>query len=158
MAKSRRPPPTANCGKKPASPRSGRIRGKTHGWVTYDLPPELLGKVWGGKYRGQKQKWFLFIPELYVSAESAQKLKIEAGNLLSWDLTARQVCDLELLMNGGFNPLKGFLSQADYDGVVENMRLANGTLWPIPITLDVGQAFADKIEPGRTSRCAMPKG
>lgn len=34
--------------------------GKTHGWVTYDLPPELLGKVWGGKYRGQKQKWFLF--------------------------------------------------------------------------------------------------
>ena len=34
--------------------------GKTHGWVTYDLPPELLGKIWGGKYRGQRQKWFLF--------------------------------------------------------------------------------------------------
>jgi putative (di)nucleoside polyphosphate hydrolase len=34
--------------------------GKTHGWVTYDLPPELLGRVWGGKYRGQRQKWFLF--------------------------------------------------------------------------------------------------
>ena len=34
--------------------------GKTHGWVTYDLPPELLGKIWGGKYRGQKQKWFLY--------------------------------------------------------------------------------------------------
>jgi len=33
---------------------------KSHGWVTYDLPPELLGQVWGGKYRGQKQKWFLF--------------------------------------------------------------------------------------------------
>jgi putative (di)nucleoside polyphosphate hydrolase len=33
---------------------------KTDGWVTYDLPPELLGKVWGGKFRGQKQKWFLF--------------------------------------------------------------------------------------------------
>jgi putative (di)nucleoside polyphosphate hydrolase len=33
---------------------------KSHGWVTYDLPPELLGKVWGGKYRGQRQKWFLF--------------------------------------------------------------------------------------------------
>lgn len=33
---------------------------KTDDWVTYDLPPELLGKVWGGKYRGQKQKWFLF--------------------------------------------------------------------------------------------------
>ncbi len=34
--------------------------GKTHGWVTYDLPAELLGRVWGGKYRGQRQKWFLF--------------------------------------------------------------------------------------------------
>lgn len=33
---------------------------KTQGWVTYDLPPEMLGKVWGGKYRGQRQKWFLF--------------------------------------------------------------------------------------------------
>jgi putative (di)nucleoside polyphosphate hydrolase len=33
---------------------------KTHGWISYDLPPELLGKVWGGKYRGQRQKWFLY--------------------------------------------------------------------------------------------------
>jgi putative (di)nucleoside polyphosphate hydrolase len=35
------------------------VLGKTEDWLTYDLPPELLGKVWGGKYRGQKQKWFL---------------------------------------------------------------------------------------------------
>ncbi len=55
---------------------------------------------------------FAPIPELYVSHESALKLKIEAGSLPSWDLTARQICDLELLMNGGFNPLKGFLSEA----------------------------------------------
>lgn len=88
------------------------------------------------------------IPELFVSPESAQKLKLEAGNLISWDLTPRQVCDLELLMNGGFSPLKGFLSEADYDGVVANMRLADGSLWPMPITLDVSQAFADKVEPG----------
>ncbi|NBO21655.1 MAG: RNA pyrophosphohydrolase [Rhodobacteraceae bacterium] len=33
---------------------------KTAGWVTYDLPPDLLGRAWGGKYRGQRQKWFLF--------------------------------------------------------------------------------------------------
>jgi sulfate adenylyltransferase len=89
------------------------------------------------------------IPELYVSSDSAQKLKHEAAALPSWDLTARQVCDLELLMNGGFFPLKGFLSQADYEGVVENMRLADGTLWPIPITLDVSEAFAEKIAPGQ---------
>ena len=64
------------------------------------------------------------IPELYVSSECAVKLKLEAGTLPSWDLTPRQVCDLELLMNGGFSPLKGFLGEADYDQVVEEMRLA----------------------------------
>ncbi len=89
------------------------------------------------------------IPELYVSPESAQKLKHEAGSLPSWDLTPRQICDLELLMNGGFHPLKGFQSEADYNGTVENMRIADGTLWPIPVTLDVSQAFADKIEAGQ---------
>ncbi|GAA0291246.1 bifunctional sulfate adenylyltransferase/adenylylsulfate kinase [Rhodovulum strictum] len=89
------------------------------------------------------------IPELYVSPESAQKLKVEAGHLPSWDLTPRQICDLELLLNGGFNPLKGFLSEADYDSVVETMRLADGTLWPMPITLDISEEFAAKIEPGQ---------
>ena len=88
------------------------------------------------------------IPELYVSPESAQKLKVEAGNMPSWDLSARQVCDLELLMNGGFSPLKGFLTEADYDGVVETMRLADGSLWPMPITLDVTEKFAEGLEPG----------
>lgn len=88
------------------------------------------------------------IPELYVSADSASKLKVEAGNMRSWDLTPRQICDLELLMNGGFYPLKGFLTQADYDSVVDNMHLTTGDLWPMPITLDVSQEFADKLEPG----------
>ncbi len=89
------------------------------------------------------------IPELYVSHDSAQKLKHEAGALPSWDLTPRQICDLELLMNGGFHPLKGFMSEADYDGVVTGMRTASGALFPIPITLDVSEAFAGKVEPGQ---------
>ena len=89
------------------------------------------------------------IPELYVSYESAQKLKVEAAQLISWDLTPRQICDLELLMNGGFNPLKGFLSEEDYDSVVNTMRLANGALWPMPINLDVPEAFAEKLEIGQ---------
>lgn len=88
------------------------------------------------------------IPELYVSSEAAAALKDEAGQMPSWDLTARQICDLELLMNGGFNPLKGFLTQADYEGVVENMRLDSGALWPMPITLDVNEKFAEGLEPG----------
>jgi sulfate adenylyltransferase len=98
------------------------------------------------------------IPELYVSYESAAKLKMEAAELASWDLTPRQVCDLELLMNGGFNPLKGFLSEADYNGVVENMRLADGSLWPMPITLDVNEDFAAKVEPGQDIALRDPEG
>ncbi len=89
------------------------------------------------------------IPELFVSHDSAVKLKLEAAELPSWDLTPRQMCDLELLMNGGFNPLKGFLSEANYNGVVEDMRLADGVLWPMPITLDVSEKFAEGVAPGQ---------
>ena len=89
------------------------------------------------------------IPELFVSPDSAAKLKAAAGDMPSWDLTQRQACDLELLMNGAFTPLKGFLSEADYDGVVRDIRLADGTLWPMPITLDVSEAFAAEVEPGQ---------
>ena len=89
------------------------------------------------------------VPELYVSSDSAAKLKVAAGSLPSWDLTARQVCDLELLMNGGFYPLKGFQSQADYISTVETMRTSDGALWPIPVTLDVSGKFADGVEPGQ---------
>jgi sulfate adenylyltransferase len=76
-------------------------------------------------------------------------MKIEAANLVSHDLTQRQICDLELLMNGGFNPLKGFLSEDDYDSVVNTMRLKDGSLWPIPITLDVSEEFSKKLEIGQ---------
>lgn len=98
------------------------------------------------------------VPELYVSHESAAKLKLDAADLPSWDLTARQMCDLELLMNGGFNPLKGFLSEADYNGVVDKMRLTDGSLWPIPINLDVSEKFADQIEPGQDIALRDPEG
>jgi sulfate adenylyltransferase len=89
------------------------------------------------------------IQELFVSPDSAQKLKRDAGDMISWDLTPRQICDLELLMNGGFSPLKGFMSEEDYNGVVDNMRLADGSLWPMPVTLDVSEDFAAKVEPGQ---------
>ena len=98
------------------------------------------------------------IPELFVSYDSAAKLKIEAGELPSWDLTQRQVCDLELLTNGGFHPLKGFLGEADYDRVVAEMRLADGTLWPMPVTLDVSEAFAASVEPGQDIALRDPEG
>jgi len=89
------------------------------------------------------------IPELFAAHDSTQKLKLEAVDLISFDLSPRQICDLELLMNGAFNPLKGFLSEADYNCVVDRMRLADGTLWPMPITLDVDEKFAVGIELGQ---------
>ena len=55
--------------------------GKTHGWVTYDLPPELLGKVWGGKYRGQRQKWFLF---RFKGKDTDIKISTEHPEFAQW--------------------------------------------------------------------------
>ena len=70
---------------------------------------------------------------LIVDQAKATQLKSHSKEWPSWDLTPRQVCDLELLMSGGFSPLRGFMNRADYEGVCQNMRLADGTLWPMPI-------------------------
>lgn len=67
---------------------------------------------------------------------------------ISLTLTERQLCDLEMIMVGGFSPLDGFLNQADYESVVSRMRLANGKLWPMPIILDVDKATAKEISIG----------
>lgn len=82
---------------------------------------------------------------LLVNADRAAKLKEEAAGLPSWTLTPRQVCDVELLLTGGFSPLEGFMSRADYEGVCHEMRLNSGVLWPMPITLDVTEEFARTI-------------
>ncbi len=60
-------------------------------------------------------------------------------------LNERQVCDIELLLNGAFNPLKGFMTKKDYDSVIETMRLNSGELWPIPITLDIGEDTKESL-------------
>ncbi|MDS4059582.1 MAG: bifunctional sulfate adenylyltransferase/adenylylsulfate kinase, partial [Candidatus Contendobacter sp.] len=93
------------------------------------------------------------LKNLYLNAAEAASLKIQAQEYPSWDLTPRQLCDLELLLNGGFSPLDGFLNRVDYDRVVAEMRLGEGILWPIPITLDVSEVFADQI--GRGGRVAL---
>ena len=89
------------------------------------------------------------VPELFVENETLQISKIQASKLKSWNLTERQICDLELIMNGGFYPLTGFIGKEDYISVLENMRLTNGALWPIPVTLDVSQEFAADIKEGQ---------
>ena len=93
------------------------------------------------------------LKNLYLDAAEVAPFKAQAQAYPSWDLTPRQLCDLELLLNGGFSPLDGFLNRADYDRVVEEMRLGDGTLWPIPIALDVSEAFAGRI--GHGSRVAL---
>jgi sulfate adenylyltransferase len=92
--------------------------------------------------------------QLIAQPERIAELKAHSKQWPSWDLTPRQICDLELLLTGGFSPLRGFMTGADYEGVCHNMRLADGTLWPMPITLDVTEEFAGKLTPGR-SRVAL---
>jgi sulfate adenylyltransferase len=92
--------------------------------------------------------------QLLASPDTAAELKGHSKEWPSWDLSARQLCDLELLMNGGFSPLRGFMNRKDYEGVCHDMRLADGTLWPIPITLDVTEEFAKKLTPG-SSKIAL---
>jgi len=87
--------------------------------------------------------------DLLVNEDRATELKEASRDWPSWDLTDRQVHDLELLLTGGFSPLEGFMSRTDYEPVLEEMRLAGGTLWPMPITLDVTESFAADLEPGR---------
>ncbi len=87
---------------------------------------------------------------LLASPERVKEMKAASRDWPSWDLTPRHICDLELLMNGGFSPLKGFMTRKDYDRVCEEMRLADGALWPMPITLDVPEAFATSLKPGST--------
>ena len=86
--------------------------------------------------------------DLIVDPLRGASLKGESAAWPSWDLTPRQICDLELLLNGGFSPLRGFMARADYESVMERMRLADGTIWPIPITLDVSEQLAGRLQPG----------
>ncbi len=86
--------------------------------------------------------------DLIVDDARAAELKAASADWPSWDLTPRQVCDLELLMNGGFSPLRTFLNQADHESVCTQMRLADGTLWPMPITLDVTEEMASQLSAG----------
>ena len=91
---------------------------------------------------------------LIADPERASELKSHSREWPSWDLTPRQLCDLELLLTGGFSPLRGFMTRKDYDGVCRDMRLASGEIWPIPITLDVKEEFAKTLKPG-SSKLAL---
>lgn len=96
------------------------------------------------------------LKDLYLPDDQAEAEKERALDYPSLPLTPRQMCDVELLLNGAFSPLEGFLNKADYDSVLADMRLADGTLWPIPINLDVAKEFAEALEDG--SKVALRDG
>ncbi len=98
------------------------------------------------------------LKELLVDEPRAKELREELVCLPSWDLTQRQLWDLELLLNGAFSPLEGFLPQGDYRSVLRQMRLQDGTLWPIPITLDVTEELAEKLSKGDRLVLRHPEG
>ena len=83
-----------------------------------------------------------------ADAQEAESLKTLAGRLPSLTLSQRQLCDLEMLMTGAYAPLSGFMVSRTYDSVVENLALPDGTLWTMPIVLDVSHAFAEKLKIG----------
>ncbi len=93
-----------------------------------------------------------------AGGERVNELRTESVAWPSWDLTPRQICDLELLLNGGFSPLRGFMTRADYESVVRNMRLSDGTLWPIPVTLDVTEELAGRLRSGDWLSLRDPEG
>jgi sulfate adenylyltransferase len=95
---------------------------------------------------------------LYLPGEEAAAFRPEAAEYPTWNLTQRQLCDLKLLLNGGFSPLSGFLGEEDYEQVLGRMRLADGTLWPIPVTLDVSPKFAEALRPGQRIGLRDPEG
>ena len=83
---------------------------------------------------------------LIVDETEKTELMQKAINLPRVQISLRNICDLELLAVGGFSPLKTFMNQADYESVLDNMRLANGTLFPLPITLSVNRNEAIKLD------------
>ena len=82
---------------------------KMHGWVTYDLPPDLLGRVWGGKFRGQRQKWFLF---RFLGQDADIRIAAEHPEFSSWRWISADQMLAEIV------PFK----RAVYDKVVASFR------------------------------------
>ncbi len=95
--------------------------------MTEQVKTDVLISPYGGK----------LVNLLPASEKERQERMARASHLRSIQISARATHDLELIATGGFSPLNRFMGQADYESVLENMRLSDGTLWPLPITLTV---------------------
>lgn len=95
---------------------------------------------------------------LLVDPGRAAELRAGSGDWPSWDLTSRQLCDLELLANGTFTPLDGYLQHADHEKVLEMGRLLDGTVWPVPLSLAVDARTAASLADGDRLALRDPEG
>lgn len=95
---------------------------------------------------------------LLVDEKRKEILKDLSFHIPSITLSERQLCDLELIMNGAFSPLTGFMNQTDYESVLDRMRLQNGLIWPIPVCLDIAEVIAEKFEAGQSVALRDPEG
>jgi sulfate adenylyltransferase len=93
-----------------------------------------------------------------VDAARAARLKSASRDWPSWSLSARQICDLELMLNGGFSPLDRFIGSEDYESVCRRMRLADDSLWPVPVTLDVSEELGAQLAVGDPLALRDPEG
>jgi sulfate adenylyltransferase len=87
---------------------------------------------------------------IVVEDQRADLLKKVAVNLPDVTLNERHLCDLEMIATRGFSPLHGFMTRADYEPVLDRMRLQDGRLWPMPICLDISETKARKLEAGQS--------
>jgi sulfate adenylyltransferase len=89
----------------------------------------------------------VLVDRIVADAEAAA-LRRRAGSLPVLRLDPRELADLELIAVGAASPLTGFLGEGDYASVVERLRLADGTVWPLPFTLAVPEDARVGVEPG----------
>ena len=85
---------------------------------------------------------------LMPAGESLAAARARARTLRVVRVSSREKGDLIMLGIGGFTPLQGFMTRADWQGVCDNYRMADGLFWPIPITLSVDSKTADSIRIG----------
>jgi len=94
----------------------------------------------------------------FADADRARQLASAASGLPKITLSSKQACDLEMIATGAFSPLEGFAGKADFESICREGRLADGTVWPIPITLAVDESVKASLEVGGRAALRHPDG
>lgn len=87
---------------------------------------------------------------LIAAPARALELQQEALGLDSLDLSWKQMCELELLLNGALSPLTGYMNKAELESVLTGMKLTDGAFWPRPVMLVLPAKVAEKLQPGKS--------